>query len=249
MRVWWSKYLQVKAIVDDFHMKQQQQQLHHLQQQQQQQPGNNNITNPPASPTNNTPKFPNMKDYPHLLNWMNEQVRLYHKGKLPESSHDLLKKLGFNFEIQRVGKNAIWTEYYERLLDIKNRTGSCEIPKDYKDDSLRRWVTNQRQNRWSRTQKTSNSAENAKRSLKAEFSCWTRLDSIGVLKGREREKSLLLLLEFLLPNLMKLEQQTVEASLLMKKMKITLMSKLSLFNFVRFEQCLAMYVCTRRDTL
>ena len=81
---------------------------------------------------------------PKLANWVHKQRQKYKNGKLLPDRIELLKGIGFEWELQRhvcVG----WDERFEQLKGYKKDHGDCNVPARYKvNPSLGQWVNDQR---------------------------------------------------------------------------------------------------------
>lgn len=76
-----------------------------------------------------------------LWSWAASQRKIYHKGTLQESRVNLLKQVGFVFDLQE----AAWWKFYEQLCNYAKEHGSPDVPTQSKDDpSLGGWVARQR---------------------------------------------------------------------------------------------------------
>lgn len=79
---------------------------------------------------------------PALWKWSDQQRKLFHQGRLPKEREDLLRCVGFAFDLHE----AHWFEQYEKLCKYKEEhDGDVMVPIDYKvDPSLGAWVSRQR---------------------------------------------------------------------------------------------------------
>jgi hypothetical protein len=77
---------------------------------------------------------------PQLWHWMDHQRKTHRRGKLSSDKEGLLRELGFVFDPQV----AAWWNYFERLLDYKDRHGDTLVPVTSGD--LGSWVARQRSN-------------------------------------------------------------------------------------------------------
>lgn len=73
-----------------------------------------------------------------LKDWAHKQKHKYMENKLPKEHLSRLKKLGFDF---LPFKEHGFGDKYELLLKFKAEHNHCDVPRDYKEDSLlARWV-------------------------------------------------------------------------------------------------------------
>ncbi|PRP89411.1 Helicase associated domain protein [Planoprotostelium fungivorum] len=89
--------------------------------------------------------FPAYEDNSDLFRWLNDQVKRNNRGTIKQDQLQMLSDLGFNFKIRRAPK-AEWDRLFEMLETLKRETGSCEVPRTKKYQSLFTWATEQRKN-------------------------------------------------------------------------------------------------------
>jgi len=96
--------------------------------------------------TRNRSGFPRFVDKPELIDWLNHQIKQRRNGELTKQQLNLLTSIGFDFVQQRRMRDNQWDRQYEKLRQLKMRNGTADIPKDYNDSGLRKWVIQQRRN-------------------------------------------------------------------------------------------------------
>lgn len=96
--------------------------------------------------TRNRSGFPRFVDKPELIDWLNHQIKQRRNGELSKQQLHLLTSIGFDFVQQRRMRDNQWDRQYEKLRQLKMRNGTTDIPKDYNDSGLRKWVIQQRRN-------------------------------------------------------------------------------------------------------
>eukprot|EP00550_Attheya_septentrionalis_P007695 CAMPEP_0198281856 /NCGR_PEP_ID=MMETSP1449-20131203/1736_1 /TAXON_ID=420275 /ORGANISM="Attheya septentrionalis, Strain CCMP2084" /LENGTH=1094 /DNA_ID=CAMNT_0043977825 /DNA_START=130 /DNA_END=3414 /DNA_ORIENTATION=- len=92
------------------------------------------------------------KSYPVLGRWVKQQ-RLKFKqmmeGNRPSNFSDdqinILKGLGFVFQVRYGSLDDIWKRRLEELKQFKQEHGDCLVPKSYENQELARWVRKQRE--------------------------------------------------------------------------------------------------------
>jgi hypothetical protein len=83
----------------------------------------------------------NQQAYPQLWTWADQQRKACGRGKLSEERTNLLKELGFVFDLQ----DAAWWQYFDRLCAFAKEHGNANAPTQNKEDpSLGAWVARQR---------------------------------------------------------------------------------------------------------
>ena len=83
----------------------------------------------------------NQQENPQLWSWADQQRKAFGRGKLSEERTNLLKEIGFVFDLQE----AAWWHYFERLCAFTKEHGNANAPTQGKEDpSLGTWVARQR---------------------------------------------------------------------------------------------------------
>ena len=78
-----------------------------------------------------------------LASWVRTQRQQYKEKKLSLQKIKSLNKIGFDWN----PIESYWIENYNLLISFKNKFGSCDVPKEYRNaKSLMAWIINQRQN-------------------------------------------------------------------------------------------------------
>ena len=82
-----------------------------------------------------------------LHDWLNKQRYNHRKNKLPQHRVESLDSIGFHWG---EGEEKRWMKMYQCLITYKaSNSGSTQVPFKYPDDeTLARWVSKQRYNRW-----------------------------------------------------------------------------------------------------
>lgn len=84
-----------------------------------------------------------------LGNWILEQRRQYHNGKINSDKRKKLEEIGFDWKGENrreiTDLNEIWKEGYSKLEEYFNKNGNSNVPARYEEDkSLGTWVVSQR---------------------------------------------------------------------------------------------------------
>jgi hypothetical protein len=89
---------------------------------------------------------PHNKENASLGKWVCNQRVIYASNKMRPDRIELLNKLKFVWICGEFGlRGSLWNKQYERLVEFKQKTGHCLVPKSYEQDkSLGFWVRNQR---------------------------------------------------------------------------------------------------------
>lgn len=78
-----------------------------------------------------------------LAGWVSRQR--HSQDKVSVDRKQELDKLGFDWEKQAHRFERQWQEMYQRLVEYKQKHGTCNVPKEYKEDfKLGFWVSKQR---------------------------------------------------------------------------------------------------------
>ncbi|MCR4289339.1 MAG: Helicase associated domain protein [Candidatus Scalindua sp.] len=77
-----------------------------------------------------------------LYRWVHSQRTFYRKGKLSEDRIERLEDIGFVWSMELGGQR--WTEMLGVLKEYKAKHGNCNVPQDWTDSQLYRWVHSQR---------------------------------------------------------------------------------------------------------
>ncbi|CAB9507474.1 helicase [Seminavis robusta] len=91
-----------------------------------------------------------------LVRWAGVQKTNYRTGTLSESRKQRLDLLGFNWDVSLENANRVaaytstknderWQEQYLNLVEYRRQEGHCNVPFEYKEKSIGRWVSNQRE--------------------------------------------------------------------------------------------------------
>jgi superfamily II DNA or RNA helicase len=91
----------------------------------------------------------NQEGMEQLGNWILEQRRQYHLGKIRSDRKTRLEQLGFDWKGENrrdvTDLDEIWKEGYNKLVDYFNENGNSNVPARYsKDKSLGTWCVSQR---------------------------------------------------------------------------------------------------------
>mmetsp|Transcript_763 Transcript_763/g.1603 ORF Transcript_763/g.1603 Transcript_763/m.1603 type:complete len:266 (+) Transcript_763:162-959(+) len=83
------------------------------------------------------------KEKPELGIWVHRQRTRFFSGRLSKDRIQRLNSVGF---VWQVTKYVPWETMYQRLVEYKERFGTTQVPRSYKEDpALGYWVYNQRQ--------------------------------------------------------------------------------------------------------
>jgi len=91
-------------------------------------------------------EFPRFLHDDKIRSWLNHQCKLQKQGALSKEQHDMLVDIGFDFMQRRALRKNQWDEQYEKLKQLKEQHGSCEVPPHFGDKGLKVWVNDQRKN-------------------------------------------------------------------------------------------------------
>jgi hypothetical protein len=80
--------------------------------------------------------------------WVSTQRKFHIKSNLRLDRKDRLDKIGFAWKDDGgADADKLWHQQYEKLVEIKRKSGHCRVPQRNKEDaSLGHWVKNQRRN-------------------------------------------------------------------------------------------------------
>lgn len=84
-----------------------------------------------------------------LGKWLCDQRNKYKKGKLSTDRINILKKIGFKWEIQEKQRQEQFEKGFQETLDYKDKIGNPNVPSDYITENgyrLGRWQGHQRDN-------------------------------------------------------------------------------------------------------